>query len=64
MRRYKLFFLEPDDGQRGRPRRRLELECEDDAEAVEMARAHADGSMMELWRDGVFVKGWSARPLR
>ena len=43
---YRLYFLDRDD----HIRHAVSLECEDDAQAIELARGHADGRTLELWQ--------------
>ncbi len=43
---YRLYFLDRDD----HIRHALNLECGDDAEAVELIEDHRDGRTMELWQ--------------
>jgi hypothetical protein len=47
---YRAYVLDED----GRIRRAIELDCADDATALEEARQYADGHDVELWqlRDG------------
>lgn len=55
---YRLYFL---DG-RSHIRHAVELECESDDTAVEIARAHADGREMELWNRARLVWRQAAQP--
>jgi hypothetical protein len=57
---YRLYFFE--DGLDGpHIRTRDEFACADDEAAIEQALGLADGRMMELWRDAVYLKGWPAK---
>ena len=39
---------------------RLDLVCNDDSQAIEVALAHADGRSMELWQRSRVVKRFAA----
>ncbi len=54
---YRLYFLDTE----GHVRRRIDLECEDDEAAVEVAETHADGMAMELWRRERVVRKFPLR---
>lgn len=54
---YRLYFF---DG-RSHIRQAVELECESDGAATEIARAHADGREMELWNRDRLVWRQSAQ---
>lgn len=49
---YRLYFLDA----QGRLRARVDLECEDDGDAMRVAEARADGRAMELWRRAVLIR--------
>jgi hypothetical protein len=57
---YRLYFLGP----QGRIAHVLEMECSDDAHAIEQAESHADGRAMELWRRARMVKAFAAEARR
>jgi hypothetical protein len=49
---YRLYFLNP----QGRVRERVDLECGDDDEAMQVAEARAEGRAAELWRGAVLIR--------
>ena len=51
MTHYRLYFLDDDD----HIRHAVSLECENDDEATELARGHADGRTLELWQGARLV---------
>jgi len=53
---YRLYFLDAE----GHIRRRLDLECRDDDEAIEQASAHDIGRGIELWCGARRVKKFKA----
>ena len=50
--RYRLYFLDRE----GRIRRAMDLDCDDDAEAVQAMEARDEGGGMELWEAARLVK--------
>jgi len=54
---YKLYFTDPT----GHIHRRVDLECADDREAIEVAARHIDGLDLELWTGSRFVKKFASR---
>ena len=46
MSHYRLYFLDRND----HIRHALDIECQDDAEAIELVEGHRDGRTMELWQ--------------
>jgi hypothetical protein len=52
---YRLYFLDAE----GHIKRRVELDCCDDDEAIEQASKHDIGHGMELWNGPRRVKGFS-----
>ena len=52
MQGYYLYFLDAQD----HVRRRMDLECRDDAHAIEIVREHIAKSPMELWQGPRLVK--------
>ena len=52
MSSYRLYFLDAE----GHIKRRMELDCRDDDEAIEQASKHDLGSGMELWNGSRRVK--------
>jgi hypothetical protein len=49
---YRLYFLDA----HLHVRERIDLECDDDDEAIRVAETHADGRDMELWRRAVLLR--------
>jgi hypothetical protein len=49
---YRLYLLDA----QGRVRERVDLECDDDDDAMRMAEARAEGRAAELWRRAVLVR--------
>ena len=60
MRAYQLYFLDGGD----RDRRRMDLECEDDGQAVAVISEHLSPGAMELWEGERLVRrfGGGAEP--
>ena len=54
---YRLYFL--DDA--GHIQGVVELDCADDAEAVQVAQTYADGRAMELWRRARWIRRFTGR---
>ena len=52
MRQYRLYFLDGGD----HIRRRLDLECDDDAHAIAVVSEHISPGAMELWDGDRLVK--------
>jgi hypothetical protein len=52
---YRLYFLD----RLGRIRHAIDLDCVDDAHAVETVEKHADGRAMELWQSARLVKAYA-----
>ncbi len=46
MSHYRLYFLDRND----HIRHALDIECQDDTEAIELVEGHRDGRTMELWQ--------------
>ena len=55
---YRLYFLD----HAGHVTRRVDLECDDDEQAVEAARSHAEDMTMELWRRETMIKRFPRDP--
>jgi len=53
---YKLYFLDP--ARRDMPRS-VDLECSDDAQAIEFAKVCTDNSAIELWQQRRIVRRFS-----
>ena len=49
---YRLYFLDKND----HIRRRIDLDCRDDAHATEVAAEHMDGNARELWDGARLVR--------
>jgi hypothetical protein len=53
---YRLYFMD----NHGHISRVVELDCLDDADALDAAEAHRDGQVMELWDRARVVKTFEA----
>jgi hypothetical protein len=53
---YKLYFLDP---ARRDMQRSVDLECSDDAQAIEFVKVCTDSSAIELWQQRRIVKKFS-----
>jgi hypothetical protein len=53
---YRLYFLDP----AGHIGKAVELDCEDDAQAIRGVEPHRDGRAMELWQTDRLVKTYPA----
>jgi hypothetical protein len=55
---YRLYFLDSE----GKVSHAVELQCDDDERAIQLAETHADGRDMELWSLKRRVRAFSAPP--
>ena len=55
---YRLYFLD----RANHIRHTVDLDCEDDAQAIRMVEQHADRRAMELWQASRLVKVYAVRP--
>jgi hypothetical protein len=55
---YRLYFLD----EHGHVSAAVELDCEDDAQAIRTAEKRGDGRAMELWQRARKVKAFARRP--
>ena len=56
MPHYRLYFLDA----AGHIRHAIDLDCEDDAQAVATVATRSDGRAMELWRGAMLVRKFAA----